>query len=274
MHANHIPDGLRLCRAAGWNQIARDWEILLNHSANDCFVATIDSQVVGTVVATRYDSRLAWIGMVLVDPKYRRQGLGTLLLRHILAHLGDSIPIGLDATPAGREVYLKLDFVDVCSLARFECDAVTAPYDSLSVRPMNNADLGRISAYDTNIFGTSRDDLLRWWYDGAPQHARVDSRQDICHGFCLGRAGYAYHQLGPIIAEDSAMCRQLVGAAFATSPEKRWIIDVPTVHTEFINWLKERGFREQRTLIRMVRGGTLPNYDLTRQFAVMAPELG
>lgn len=277
MHFDDIPEGLRLCRAAGWNQIARDWQILLNHSPSDCFVGRIDQQVVGTVAATRYGNRLAWIGMVLVDPAHRRKGLGTLLLRHIISHVGDDTPMALDATPAGREVYLKLGFVDVCSMVRLACDSpssLTVTSLPTHVTPMAETDLDQVVDYDTHVFGTSRDLLLRWWFHGASQYAWLDSLNGNCQGYCLGRIGHTYHQLGPIIAENLAACQQLAGAAFASAPDNHWIIDVPTVHTEWVNWLKKRGFREQRPLIRMVRSGSLPNRDLTKQFAVIAPELG
>ncbi len=113
-----IDAGLALCRAAGWNQLARDWEIFLHLSPYDCCVATRDDKVVGTVAIIRYQNFFSWIGMVLVDPDCHRQGIGMQLLKEALQILHNEETIKLDATPAGREVYLKLNFVDEYHLAR------------------------------------------------------------------------------------------------------------------------------------------------------------
>src|SRR5436305_3142971 len=118
MELYDITAALALCRAAGWNQLARDWEIFLHLSPNDCRVATMDDKVIGTVATIRYRYFFSWIGMVLVDPDYHRQGIGRQLLKEALQILHHEETIKLDATPAGREVYLKLNFVEEYRLSR------------------------------------------------------------------------------------------------------------------------------------------------------------
>jgi len=66
-----IPAGLRLCRIAGWNQLAPDWELFLRLSPRGCRAAVQNGKVVGTVTTVNYENRFAWVGMVLVDPETR-----------------------------------------------------------------------------------------------------------------------------------------------------------------------------------------------------------
>src|ERR1700740_2643423 len=96
-----IPAGMRLKEISGWNQTAEDWGRFLNASPNGCFVAEFDSKVVGTAATISYEDKFAWIGMVLVDPKYRGRGIGTRLLEKTIAFLDEMrIPtMKLDATP-------------------------------------------------------------------------------------------------------------------------------------------------------------------------------
>src|SRR6478672_1599886 len=119
MTPGDIDAGLSLCRSAGWNQIENDWKLFLALSPDGACVAVDEhGKVVGTVTTISYDNRFSWIGMVLVDPEKKRQGIGTHLLRealHVLEHIDT---VKLDATPAGREVYLKLGFVDEYMLSR------------------------------------------------------------------------------------------------------------------------------------------------------------
>src|SRR5688572_20198533 len=109
MNPADIAAGLALSRAARWNQTEREWELFLRLNPKGCRVAVIDERVVGTVATARYEDRFAWIGMVLVDPAERGQGIGGRLMAEALYVLKDMPSIRLDATPAGHAVYQKLD---------------------------------------------------------------------------------------------------------------------------------------------------------------------
>ncbi|MDX2181499.1 MAG: GNAT family N-acetyltransferase [Bryobacteraceae bacterium] len=113
-----IPAGLALCRAAGWNQVERDWREILERG--DAWVAEADGSAAGSVAVLRYPTH-DWIAMLLVAPEYRGQGLGTRLLLHALSECRGVV--GLDATPEGRRVYLKHGFEDDFELVRMEGEA-------------------------------------------------------------------------------------------------------------------------------------------------------
>src|SRR5688572_19261656 len=101
MRHEDIPAGLGLCRASRWNQVARDWELFLAMCPDACKVAVDETgTVVGSVAAVTYGTEFGWIAMVLVDPAYRRQGIGTRLLEEGLALLTHVPIVRLDATPA------------------------------------------------------------------------------------------------------------------------------------------------------------------------------
>ena len=64
--------------------------------------------------------------MMLVAPEYRGRGLGARLLEAAMAALPPELPIRLDATPLGRPLYERHDFVLETSLTRHVRPAVTA----------------------------------------------------------------------------------------------------------------------------------------------------
>ena len=119
MTAADIPAGMRLRELAGWNQTEQDWQRFLKMAPSGCFVACVDGRVRGTVTTLDFEKRLGWVSMVLVDPEYRRQGMGTRLLEaglSALENLGVET-IKLDATSMGRTVYLQRGFVDEYGIA-------------------------------------------------------------------------------------------------------------------------------------------------------------
>src|SRR5712692_9820000 len=143
MLPSDIEAGLELCRANRWNQLRRDWEMFLRLGPRSCRVAVKDGRVIGTVTTVSYQDRFSWIGMVQVDSSERRQGIGTKLLCEAIDVSSDQAAVRLDATPAGREVYLKLGFVDECGLSRMEArvsDSIACDEDN-PARPMTEADL-------------------------------------------------------------------------------------------------------------------------------------
>src|SRR5690242_1828349 len=106
-----IPAAMRLKEAAGWNQTEDDWRRLIKLEPTGCFAAIRNGELVGTTTTTTYKDELAWIGMVLVDPQSRRQGIATKLMETGLDYLkGKVATVKLDATPQGKLVYEKFGF--------------------------------------------------------------------------------------------------------------------------------------------------------------------
>src|SRR5215813_13450833 len=106
-----IPAAMKLKEAAGWNQTEDDWRRLIRLEPDGCFAAIKDGELVGTTTTTTYNDDLAWVGMVLVDPQSRRQGIATRLLETALDYLkGKVATVKLDATPQGKLVYEQFGF--------------------------------------------------------------------------------------------------------------------------------------------------------------------
>jgi len=279
MKREDIPDGLSLCRAANWNQVQRDWEIFLQMEPNGNLVAESSGQVVGTAATLRYQQSFSWISMVLVGPAFHRQGIGMGLLTKALELLSGEETVKLDATPAGREIYLKLDFVDEYPLSRLQSvderhfalpliRAATVP------RPMTQDDFPAIIASDSCIFGADRENLLAWYLEGGPAYAWVMEKENELSGYCFGRNGHNFVQIGPVVAFDKESARQLVVAALNNCLGQQVIIDVLHHDPEWVDWLILSGFTKQRSFIRMYRGANQSPGKPGHQFAIAGPEFG
>src|SRR5438477_13073544 len=107
MEERDLPQTDYLRSLIGWNQTLSDWHRFLSLEPQGCFVAVLNSEVVGTVATTSYGRELAWIGMMLVHPDHRRKGIARRLMLRALEYLkGKEVQcIGLDATPAGQPLY-------------------------------------------------------------------------------------------------------------------------------------------------------------------------
>lgn len=276
MVAADVPAGLELCRAARWNQTARDWELFLNLSPRGCRVAVKDQRVIGTVATVRYEDRFSWVGMVLVAPAERGRGVGARLMTEALDVLEGMPSVRLDATPAGHPVYHKLDFVDEYRLSRMEAVVVS---DGLMqsgnpARPMTREDLPAVAIFDREVFGADRRVTLGWLLDGAPEYAWVVEERGQIVGYTFGRRGFNFEHLGPVIAEDQRIARQLVAACLSRQSGRRFILDASHHETGWRAWLESIGFHEQRPFIRMFyRTNPFPGLP-PKQFGILGPEFG
>jgi GNAT superfamily N-acetyltransferase len=275
MTAGDIPAGLNLCRLARWNQLARDWELFLQINSKGCRVCLDDDgNVIGTVATIPYENHFTWIGMVLVDPSKQRQGVGTQLLREAFELTAHQETIKLDATPAGREVYLKLGFVDEYKIIRMPGRSITTNNARPGARRMTINDFPLLLKFDREVFGADRQSVLEWNFKGAPQYAFVVEEQAHMQGFCMGRPGYSFDQIGPIIANDANAAIQLLTSALLQAADKPIVVDILTHTPEWVTFVSSLGFTESRHLIRMYRGSNIHPGVPAKQFAILGPEFG
>jgi ribosomal protein S18 acetylase RimI-like enzyme len=267
---------MALSREAGWNQIAADWRIFLDLGSAICLTRG-DAPPIATAATLPYSGNFAWIGMVLVTEAERRRGLARWLLRRCVTDLlaRRLVPV-LDATPAGRAVYLGLGFQDGWTMHRLVGRTIATPQaerDAVAVRTLAVRDWPQVIAYDTATFGADRHALLRGLAARLPDAALVAERAGRIAGFLLGRDGRVMSQLGPLAADDIGIATALLTRAIAVVPTPL-VIDVPDRHAALSGWLTTLGFTAERPLTRMIYATSKAFDDSARLFAIAGPELG
>jgi GNAT superfamily N-acetyltransferase len=273
--------GMRLKTVAGWNQQAADWEMLLY--AGEGLVAEITQPTgsaisVGTATVVPYAERFSWIGMVLVDPAYRRRGIGTRLLEAAVALARKHGAPRLDATPQGKPLYARLGFRPEYGLLRLgrEGDGLFPQSQAAGVRcaQLTVARSNEVIAYDAPAFGAARPEILTALLSRAPHYAHVARWGAQIAGYVLGRPGSAYDQLGPVVADDLATARCLLSEALAHSAGRDVILDVPTKQAGWVAYLETLGFTRRRPFTRMALGRSKTFGQPGKQYAIAGPEIG
>ncbi len=254
-----VPAGMRLKELAGWNQTTADWERFLEASPRGCFVAESEGEVWGTVTTVVYESRFAWVGMVLVDPEHRGQGIGTRLLNAAIEYL-DGLGIAtikLDATPDGKPIYQKLGFVTEYEIERWALGAHARPPkpDSFpELRIGDSVSLEEILPVDRDAFGADRSALLHSLHRSAPEFTAAQYLRGSLSGYTLGRHGSRADHLGPWMARSEAAAQQLLAAFLAHSAREVVFSDCMKANPFAARLLKSEGFEFARPLSRMFRG--------------------
>lgn len=279
MTEQDVPDGMRLNTLSGWNQTAADWNRFLDNSPRGCFVMEHDGKVVGTATTICYENRFAWIGMVLVDPEYRNQGIGTELLRKTIEYLADAhiVTMKLDATPLGRPLYTKLGFVDEYEIERWilkRPSGIVLTTPSAMCAPLSEVQMEQILRLDKELFGADRSFLLRSLFDETPEFAMAVWEDGLPQGYAFGRCGLFADHLGPWMAKSRAAAGKVLQGFLTKSSRETVIADCMKSNSIAVELLGACGFDPSRPLTRMVRGPNIYPGEPESFCAILGPEFG
>jgi GNAT superfamily N-acetyltransferase len=270
-----LPAAVRLIEQGNWNQTRQDWLRLVRHEPQGCFAARLQGRVVATVTTTVYGAELAWIGMMFVDPEYRRRGIAGVLMDTALAylHARGVETVKLDATALGRPVYERLGFVREGLVERWETVARPAAGNQPPVlqHHMRRA----LHALDRSAFGAERAGLLdALLSDSCVPPLACVAPDGALWGYVLARQGRVAAYIGPVVAADERTALALLDAMLGQLSGRRLYLDFYPGSGLDPSALLERGFMKQRDLVRMRYGRENGAGTSKLVFAIAGPEVG
>jgi GNAT superfamily N-acetyltransferase len=264
LRTSDIGGAIRLSRAAGWNQLPSDWERLLILEPDGCFTLEASGQVAATTTVICYGRKLAWLGMVLTAPEFRRRGFAESLMGSALEFVQSRgvATVKLDATESGVGLYRKLGFVDECEIERWQ-------------RAPGPVPAGEVMSYDPDFsydrasFGADRSALLT-------QLAEFGAASLRGEGYAMGRPGFTAAYFGPCLAKSGASARRLLQWFLADHGEEVVFWDLFPNNMEAVRIAEEFGFVPVRRLTRMAlfNGPAQAIPDQAEVFAIAGFELG
>jgi GNAT superfamily N-acetyltransferase len=269
--AADIPFADALRASAGWNQTPADWQRFIELSPRGCLLGECEGRPVATATTIAYGRELGWIGMMLVHPEFRRRGIARVLMQHsieILQNAGVK-SIKLDATPAGREVYLRIGFKDEYTLTRYQADNRARNTTNSPIRTFKSGDLPKIIELDRAATGVCRESLLTRLISDSLKTLIHETDGEIT-GYGVLRPGFLAAYLGPVVATNPTHAQQIACAV----ADGKIFCDLPDQNHAAAAWAKSQNFTPQRTLTRMYRGENITAPSAGNYFAIAAPELG
>ena len=264
LQATDLASAMELSHLAGWNQTIVDWEMLLRLEPQGCFAIEADNRVVATTTLLSYGSRLAWIGMVLTRPDYRRRGFAQRLVQTALERSAalKIESVKLDATQEGQPLYEKLGFKTEQIVERWfhEGRQDQAQHKAIPCSALHSLEI------DLEAFGADRTLLLR-------ELGRRNPPGTVAEAFCFSREGTRSRYLGPCVAKEQKAAGLVIEHALQQSPESSWYWDLLSTNKNALVIAKEFGFVPQRRLQRMVFGNSF-HQDDSMVYAIAGFELG
>jgi predicted N-acetyltransferase YhbS len=270
-----VAGAMRLKETARWNQTEEDWRRLLRLGPRGCFAGTVGGKLVATTTTTSYGRALAWVGMVLVDPGFRRRGIATTLVRAALDSLeAEGVEaVKLDATPEGVPVYEGLGFEAELPIERWAGGHASGSVTPGKAAPSQLSE--QVFEFDRRAFGADRSELLKALSNEACVRPSLRVRGDgLLRGYALARRGAQAAYVGPVVAEEAETAAFLLGDVLGRLGAGRVYVDLNTTFEGGARELAARGFIKQRELVRMRRGKKTAAGTSRSVFAIAGPEVG
>ena len=269
---NDIPSAMELSAIANWNQTPEDWLRVMHLYSEGCRCIEEAGSIVATASLLPYGKRLAWIGMVLTRPEYRRRGLAKLLMEDAIASAERSgiRTLKLDATAEGQPLYESLGFVVEQIVERWgrESTATSEAPEAPAATQKDSRNMPispDLLHRDAASFGVAREILLKSLRSSGRCTANAN-------GYVLSRSGRVAQYLGPSMAGSHDDARRLI-ANHLQGASGNWYWDLLPANNGAVRCAEELGFTRRRTLQRMRRGEAIHTND-DRIYAIAGFELG
>lgn len=233
--------------AEQWNPGIEDAAAFHASDPQGFFAARLDGTMAGAISVVNHDPQNAFLGLYLVRPDLRGQGIGLALWTHALAHAGTR-SIGLEGVAAQQDNYRRSGFVPLSETRRF---VGTIPARRGAVRPATQADLALIAALDRAAVGHDRPAFLRAWTTPAATRGTLMALDG--RGFVTWRHCRTGTKIGPVTAADAGTARMLLQAAAGCGPAPH-VLDVPRGQAVLERFCTDAGMACSFATARMVRG--------------------
>jgi ribosomal protein S18 acetylase RimI-like enzyme len=258
----------------GWNPGLHDGACFHAADPGGFLLAECDGQPVGCISAVSYAGSFGFIGLYIVAPPWRGQGIGRSLWDAGMARLANQV-VGLDGVPAQQDYYRRNGFELAWQNARFAGVARRA----VSARPMQIVSLGAVdsaalSADDRRVFPAAREAFLRRWVAMPDATGLAWMAHGRLCGWGVIRRCRQGHKIGPLIADDPSTANALCAALCDSVPAGETVfLDVPLPNADAVALAKAQRLQSVFQTARMY-AGEAPACELQRVYGITSFELG
>ncbi|KQT65936.1 MULTISPECIES: GNAT family N-acetyltransferase [unclassified Aureimonas] len=274
MTAAEVALAIDWAAAEGWNPGLSDADLFHRADPEGFFVALEAGEPVGAVSLVRPTADFAFLGLYMVRPDRRGQGIGSRLWNAALEARA-ARTVGLDGVVERQADYRRSGFALVHRNIRYSGIASVLDGPVAGVRTVEPGDMAALDRIDTACFGAARPAFLRSWLT-APGHVALLSEGEDGQptGFGVLRPCRTGFKIAPLFAETPEAAGRLLAALVAKAGIGEVVmIDLPEPNVAARALAEAAGLSPVFETARMYRGPA-PALPLDWIFGLTSFELG
>ena len=257
----------------GWNPGVHDAPSFFSVDPQGFLGAFIEDQLVGSISAVCYGDDYAFLGLYLVKPELRGQGIGSQLWAHAMQRV-EGRTVGLDGVVDMQSSYASSGFALAYRNIRFGGQVSDVQPLADAMVAIGRDDLQRIQSLDRATFGAHRSAFLADWLSQPEGHSWAYVEDGQIRGFGTVRACREGFKVGPLVADSALVAAEVFNALAKSVGDGGPIyLDVPEPNVAALDLARAVGLSPVFETARMYAKGN-PDLDIPLVFGVTSFELG
>lgn len=261
-----------------WPHQLEDWTFV--QQLGEGIVAENARGVVGTVMCWLHGADHASLGMLIVAPDHRRNGIARALLARALKEIGDRTAV-VHATPGGVALLEQFGFTETGRVHQHQGNVLRPPLAPLGagerIRPVNARDEGELGELFRRACGMPRATVFKHLMQAA-NIAAIDFYGELTGFAALRKFGHGY-VIGPVIAPDAERAKALIAhwaGTLASGPHAGAFVRVDTPGGSGLgSWLTGAGLVQTEQAVHVMARGEPPRpVPWAARFALLSQSLG
>jgi hypothetical protein len=259
MEVRDFPFAVQLANTLNWNMTVEDFEFIVKLESQGCFVLFHGSERLGICTSVSF-GRVGWFGNLVVKGGYRREGAGSLLVRHAIDYLKNKgvETIGLYSYPHLIRFYESFGFESDIDFLVLQGKGVFLPTEG-KVRKAKKQNVPEVIDFDSQCFGVNRKKLLEPILLNKGNLCYIATENDGIVGYVAAKVYDKMAEVGPLIChanhvEAAVMLLKTIlnglnGLAVSMC--------IPKKEAALLNMLSKAGFKEDFRVARMFLGSAV-----------------
>jgi hypothetical protein len=260
----------------GWNPGKNDADIFWANDPDAYYGLFENNELVAGGAITAYNKEFGFMGLFIVNPNYRKLGIGKKLwyLRRdlLIKRLKSDAAIGMDGVVTMQPFYKQGGFNFAFKDTRYQLQSAKRNYNE-NILSINPDDCNAIIKYDKICFGFERSSFIQLWLsqeNSVSYQYQIDNK---IQGYATVRKTELGYKIGPLFADSPLIAENLLNYCLSSFNDETYFIDVPNVNLESTKLMVEYGGAAVFECGRMYYG-TPPLLPMQKIYGITTLELG
>lgn len=268
------------CVEEGWNLGMYDSGIYHQVDPSGHFLFLKTDEPVGAISLVKHKNDFYTVGPFIVNKKWRDLGMGKIIWQETVERLDGEVSVLLYAVPEQTRRYQKAGFNFYfenhrwCLANKEKCLLKT----SADIKEIKLDNLQSISLYDEEIFQASRQRAFESLLNTPNSSGCFIGDKNDIQGFGFIRPCINGYRVGPLMAENLDIARQLVLALVKPINNGSIFIDSPSTNLPFHKLMQNLGFlkNSKYNTCAMIKGIVYKKIieNLERHLGIFSLEIG
>lgn len=214
----------------GWNPGLHDLEAFWNTDPRGYLGCFRGEELIAGGSIVSYNGQLGFMGLFIVKPAYRGQGVGEKLWhlrkQNLLKRLHKGAAIGMDGVVAMQPFYERGGFQIAFRDERYERMGEAFDIHPAIKIPFTE-DFASVCLYDQSCFGAGRTGFLREWLTLPGHQPFVYSLKGIIRGYAVLRKAQSGYKIGPLFANSPHVAEALYKVCLNSAQGEPTYLDIP-----------------------------------------------